>query len=260
MRADLALVKQGLCTSRAQAQSFIEQGLVQVQRGMALPHPVRKASQTIEATDTLVVAESDCRLYVSRGGLKLQGALAHLQMRIDGARCMDFGQSTGGFTDCLLQHGAHSVIGLDVGHGQLHERLRNDPRVLAVEGVNLKTVDVVPLLAQWQRSHADFLPIDVSVADVSFISLVKIMPTLAQFLPPGSQNIWLVKPQFELGPDHIGKQGLVKWKDGLLTELEQAIRQACHCHGFETKEFFPCPLKGGDGNQEYIVRALKTAH
>lgn len=206
------------------------------------------------------LTESDQTRYVSRGGLKLQGALESLKVLVAGTRCIDFGQSTGGFTDCLLQHGAHSVIGLDVGHGQLHSKLSNDVRVLAVEGVNLKTVDADQLLAQWRQSHADFLPIDLSVADVSFISLVKIMPTLARFLTRGSQSIWLVKPQFELGPEHIGKQGLVKWKEGLLDELESAIRQACEANGFEAQEFFPCPLKGGDGNQEYIVRALKTAH
>lgn len=259
MRADLALVELGLCTSRAQAQSLIEQGLVRVRRGSGPALPVRKASQGVESFDTLELTESDQVRYVSRGGLKLQGALDHLQLRVDNARCMDFGQSTGGFTDCLLQHGARSVIGLDVGHGQLHSKLNNDARVLAIEGVNLKTVDAEQLLARWQQSHADFLPIDLSVADVSFISLVKVMPTLAKFLPLGSQSIWLVKPQFELGPEHIGKQGLVKWKDGLLDELEHTIRQGCEANGFEAQEFFPCPLKGGDGNQEYIVRALKTA-
>lgn len=256
-RADIALVETGLCPSRAQAQALIEQGLVFVRRGMAAPTPVKKASQKIEPFETLELAKTDGPSYVSRGGLKLHHALQHTGVCVQGLKCIDFGQSTGGFTDCLLQAGAHSVIGLDVGKDQLHPSLKTKPQVVALEGVNLKTVDAPALIAQLQTQHPDFLPLNLAVADLSFISLNKVVPNFAQLLPERCRCIWLVKPQFELGPSHIGKQGLVKNPDQHIEAIEQNIRQSCAEHGFTVTSFFPCALKGGDGNQEYFLDAYK---
>lgn len=257
MRADLSLVEQGLCPSRAQAQSLIEQGLVFVRKGIAPPVLVKKASQRIEVFETLELARNSDPQFVSRGGVKLHHALMHLELNVSGFRCMDFGQSTGGFTDCLLKSGAASVIGLDVGKDQLHASLKDDPRVFAMEGVNLKTVDVDGLKLTLREGRSEFLPIAFAVADLSFISLSKVMPTFSKLLVQGCKVLCLVKPQFEVGQAHIGKQGLVKGLDDLLQELESNIRASCELNSFEVHDFFPCAIKGGDGNQEYWVFATK---
>ena len=257
MRADLALVEAGLSPSRAQAQALIEQGVVFVRRGVAAPVAVRKASQHVEPFETLELAENQGPRYVSRGGLKLHHALEHLGWHVTGLACIDLGQSTGGFTDCLLQRGARSVIGVDVGKDQLHPSLRNHTQVFALEGVNLKTANPVELLEFFNTQCPAFLPIGLAVADLSFISLGKVIPTFANLLPSNCMCLWLVKPQFEVGPEHIGKQGLVKLEAGLIERVHTDIHTHCTQHGFDVQAFFPCAIKGGEGNQEYFVAARK---
>ncbi|HEX4843433.1 MAG TPA: TlyA family RNA methyltransferase [Limnobacter sp.] len=258
MRADIALVERGLCTSRAQAQQCIEKGRVQY-RPSALAGwiSVKKPSQTIEAHQGLELTASDEREFVSRGGLKLLGALQDLGVNPAGLKCMDVGQSTGGFTDCLLQEGAACVVGLDVGHGQLHPALRMHKQVHAIEGVNVYKTEPTELLKRLQQDCPDFLPLQLVVADLSFIALRKVLPHLMALMPNTCSAILLVKPQFELGPEHIGKNGLVKNLEMLLPLLEKQMAEACVALGLEVKRFLPCRIRGGDGNQEFFLHLEK---
>ena len=259
MRADLALVEKGLCPSRAQAQVLIEQGKVLMRNGVNKPPVVvKKASQQIESFVVLELINCDAPNFVSRGGLKMHHALEHTQIEIIGKRCVDLGQSTGGFTDCLLQRGASSVVGIDVGKDQLHHSMRNHPAVLALEGVNLYKVNSSELIQDIAALKPEFMPFDLAVADLSFISLRKVLPNVAALMPGCCEGLFLVKPQFEVGPEHIGKNGLVKNLDGLIASLENNVKTCCESLNLTVKDFFPCDLKGGDGNQEYFVHAVKT--
>jgi 23S rRNA (cytidine1920-2'-O)/16S rRNA (cytidine1409-2'-O)-methyltransferase len=259
LRADLALVEKGLCPSRAQAQALIEQGRVLVRSGVVqAPVVVKKASQQIESFMTLELMHCDAPNFVSRGGLKLHHALEHTQIEVNGKKCIDFGQSTGGFTDCLLQRGARSVVGVDVGKDQLHPSLRNHPAVHALEGVNLYKVSAAELAQDIAALKPEFVPFALAVADLSFISLRKVLPNVAALLPVHCEGLFLVKPQFELGPEHVGKNGLVKNLEGLIEQLENDVKTSCAQLNMQVNDFFPCNLKGGDGNQEYFVHAVKT--
>lgn len=252
------MLARGLCASRAQAQQLIAQGAVATRVGQGASKPVQKAAQTIEPHMEIFVHADAAPRFVSRGGTKLLAALQHIQKSVAGLRCADFGQSTGGFTDCLLQSGACSVVGVDVGQGQLHPDIRNNANVLAFEQINLKQVDAHSLLEKIAHEKKQFLPFDFAVADLSFISLGKVMHTFAGLLEPGSEGLFLVKPQFELGPHQIGKNGLVKNLAAHLDMLEQQIREACACNGFEWLAFFPCAITGGDGNQEFFVHTRRV--
>lgn len=259
MRADLALVDKGLCPSRAQAQTLIEQGKVLLSSGFnQSPVVVKKASQRIEPFMTLELIPCDGPNFVSRGGVKLLHALEQTRIEVKNKKCIDLGQSTGGFTDCLLQHAARSVVGVDVGKDQLHASLKESKQVLALEGINLYKVNAVQLLADIESNKPDFLPFELAVADLSFISLRKVLPNVAALLPDLCEVLFLVKPQFELGPEHIGKNGLVKNLESLIDGLEDSIRNTCAQLDLQVIDFFPCALKGGDGNQEYFVHAVKT--
>ncbi|HEX4857274.1 MAG TPA: TlyA family RNA methyltransferase [Limnobacter sp.] len=259
MRADLALVEQGLCPSRAQAQTLIEQGKVLLRTGFnQQATPVKKASQQVEPFMTLELVNSEATAFVSRGGLKLQHALDHTGVKVNNRKCVDLGQSTGGFTDCLLKNGAASVVGVDVGRDQLHLSLKNNPSVLSLEGINLYKADMEQLLKHISDVRPDFQPFEFAVADLSFISLRKVLPNINQLLPDTCEMIFLVKPQFEVGPEHIGKNGLVRNLESLVSELENNIKDCCAELNWQVKDFFTCGLKGGDGNQEYFVHAEKT--
>jgi 23S rRNA (cytidine1920-2'-O)/16S rRNA (cytidine1409-2'-O)-methyltransferase len=185
--------------------------------------------------------------YVSRGGLKLEGALKASGIDVTGTRCLDAGQSTGGFTDCLLRHGAAHVTGVDVGHGQLHESLRGDPRVLAIEKVNARELDAQRL------GEANF---DLVTGDLSFISLTLVMPALVALLKPGGAILMLVKPQFELHPGQVGKHGVVT-DPSLFAVVEQRIRDCCSALGLQVRGWYDSPVTGGDGNREFFIHATK---
>ena len=179
----------------------------------------------------------------AEGGLKLEGALDVTGLEVRGRRCLDVGQSTGGFTHCLLQRGAAHVTGVDVGHGQLHPTLAADARVRCIEGVNARHLSADIL------GSADF---ECIVGDVSFISLTLIFPALAPLLADGGHVLMLVKPQFELQPGEIGKGGVVR-DAALYAKVRQKIEDACAQQGWSVLHWLPSPICGGDGNREFFI-------
>lgn len=257
MRVDQLLVQRGLAVSRSQAQRLIAAGV-----RWRLPggtwRTVAKNGEVLDATVELellaaATPELDERRFVSRGGLKLDAALTRCGLRVEGLRCLDVGQSSGGFTDSLLQRGAAQVVGVDVGQGQLHPSLRCDPRVVCVEGCNARELSAERL----RRSGGEtaVAPFDLIVGDLSFISQTLVWPALVPLLDrQGLGLLMLVKPQFELQPEHIGKGGLVK--DRASYALVQArMTQACDRHGLTLRDYFDSAITGGDGNREFFVWA-----
>jgi 23S rRNA (cytidine1920-2'-O)/16S rRNA (cytidine1409-2'-O)-methyltransferase len=251
MRADQCLVERGLAASRSQAQRLIASG-VRWRIGQGDWHAVTKNGDELPAHAEVVLQDDAEARYVSRGGLKLEGALRDSGVSVRGRRCFDVGQSTGGFTDCLLQHGAAQVVGLDVGHDQLHPRLRDDDRVVCVEHLNAR--DLQPDDARVPDAALGF---DAIVADVSFISLTKVLPHVLPLLRPQGECLMLVKPQFELQPADIGKGGLVK-DPARYAEVRQRLQDACDALGLTMWGYWPSVIAGGDGNQEFWMAAHRS--
>jgi 23S rRNA (cytidine1920-2'-O)/16S rRNA (cytidine1409-2'-O)-methyltransferase len=247
MRADQLLVERGLAASRSQAQRLIAAG-VQWFDGAAWKR-VAKNGDELPAAARIELLDSAESRYVSRGGLKLEGALRAAGLDVSGWTCLDVGQSTGGFTDCLLQHGAAAVTGLDVGHGQLHARLRQDARVKALEKVNAR--DVSP-----QQVGQDF---DLVTGDLSFISLTLVLPALAPLLRRGGHLLMLAKPQFELQPAQIGRGGIVR-DATLYPQVEQRLRACCAGLELDVVGWYDSPITGGDGNREFFLHATTRSH
>ncbi|WP_249977154.1 TlyA family RNA methyltransferase [Vreelandella olivaria] len=248
IRLDQLLVRQGLANSRTRAQRLIRNGRVRLQDGTPLVKPSEKWS-----TDTLLQIEEDPEeRYASRAGLKLEGVLNALAIRLDGRCLLDIGQSTGGFTDCALRFGAHHVVGVEVGHGQLASTLRIDPRVTCLEGLNARHMSTAPALQQVLAKH----PIDMAVMDVSFISQTLILPEIAALLPQGGLLLSLVKPQFELEPGALDKRGIVR-DPRYYAEVEQKIRTACELSEFTISHWQESPITGSDGNREFLLLAAK---
>jgi 23S rRNA (cytidine1920-2'-O)/16S rRNA (cytidine1409-2'-O)-methyltransferase len=242
MRADQLLVAQGLAPSRSAALRLIARGAVRWRgpKGWALP---RKGGEDLpEGCEIEVTDDAELR-YVSRGGLKLEGALERTGIDVLGLTCLDIGQGTGGFTDVLLQRGAEHVVGVDVGHTQLHARLRADPRVTTLEGVNARELGAASLPA------ARF---GLVTGDLSFISLTLVLPALAPRV--GADLLMLVKPQFELRPADIGKGGLVR-DPTAYQRVKGSIAAACASCGLHVTDWFESAITGGDGNREFFVRA-----
>ncbi len=252
IRVDLLLVQQQLAVSRTAAQHLVEAGRVSVDDGGRLL-PVLKVSQKMAADTRLVVAPDPSDRFVSRGGLKMEGALLRSGLSVAGACALDVGQSTGGFTDCLLQSGATRVVGVDVGHGQLASRIASDPRVRYFEGVNARALDAGMLLAANEGRH-----FDVMVCDVSFISLTLVLPSALPLIGPGGHLLSLVKPQFEVGREGLGKGGIVK-DERLYDRVKDRITFAVAEQGMTVLDFFDSPIKGGDGNREFFVFARREA-
>lgn len=244
LRADALLVQQGLVPSRTAAQRLIEAGRISCDG-----EPILKPSQLLPETAQLKVAPAADGEYVSRGGLKLAGALRHTGIDVHGKHCLDIGQSTGGFTDCLLQHGAANVVGIDVGHGQLHPSLAADPRVEPHEGINARDLEN---LAAAGRLHERCF--DLIVADVSFISLALIIPQLPPLLTKHGDLLLLVKPQFEVGPAHVGKGGIVT-DASLYPHVLERLAQCCGAHHLAVRDRFDSPITGSDGNREFFLHA-----
>lgn len=243
VRADALLVQQGWVASRTLAQRLIEAGRVYCD-GELLSKPAR----FLPATAVLSVLPAEESDYVSRGGLKLAAALRHTGLDVAGRHCLDLGQSTGGFTDCLLQAGAASVLGVDVGHGQLHAKLRGDARVIFLEGVNARELP---------KSVSPARRYDLIVADLSFISLTLVLPQLPAYLAPQGSMLLLVKPQFELGPQQLGKNGVVR-DAALYAQVEAKLREAAGQLGFQVVDYFPSAILGGGvgnsaGNREFFI-------
>lgn len=241
MRLDQYIVQNGLAPSRARAQEAIAAGLVRVNGAVAT-----KASQKI--TDGAEVAVvGNVHPYVSRGGVKLEAALKAMEIDPAGKTCLDLGASRGGFTDVLLRNGAAKVYAVDVGHGQLHEKVAGDARVVNLEKTHAK--DLSPALIPE--------PVEVIVCDVSFISLKKALPPALALAAPGAQLAALIKPQFEVGPEGVGRGGLVK--DGLAEEAAKDIeRWMASQHSWRVIGLIESPIRGGDGNTEFLIGATKT--
>ena len=249
-RADALLAARGLCHSRTVARRLIEAGRVswRAPGGFAT---VTKSSHLLPGSAELLVAAGDEDRYASRGGLKLAGALAHAGIDVAGRVCLDVGQSTGGFTDCLLQAGAARVVGVDVGHGQLHPRLAASERVVCIEGVNARNLDGAAL-----GEHCPSRGFDLIVGDLSFISLTLVLPRLPPLLAGKGELLLLVKPQFEVGPEHVGKGGIVR-DPGLYAGVEAKLRQAAAECGLQAGDWFDSPITGNDGNREFFIRMTK---
>jgi 23S rRNA (cytidine1920-2'-O)/16S rRNA (cytidine1409-2'-O)-methyltransferase len=251
MRADQALVLRGIASSRSQAQRVLAAG--GVLRRVGNTWRVLGKSDDIQNDTELQTINLDELKYVSRGGLKLAGALAYTQLSLVGKTVLDVGQSTGGFSDCALQHGAAKLIGIDVGHGQLTAGLRSHPQVTCLEGLNARSLSTADL--------GDYYPaagFEVIIGDVSFISQTLILPALSRVLAVGGQLLFLVKPQFELQPDDLSAGGIVR-DPALYTVVENRIRRACADCGLTVSGYFASPITGGDGNREFFVWAVRAA-
>lgn len=253
MRADQLLVERGLATTRSQAARLIAAGL---RWRLSVSQPwraVRKNGDDLPELALLELADAAEARYVSRGGLKLEGALEAAGLAVSGRVCLDVGQSTGGFTDCLLQRGAQRVVGVDVGHGQLHPRLRADARVCGLEKINARQLSAEHLAPSGVQAF------DLIVGDLSFISLSLVLPALRPLLRPQGELLLLVKPQFELQPEQIGKGGLVR-DAASYPEVEQRLRRACADAGLSVRHWLDSPITGGDGNREFFIHAGPQAH
>lgn len=236
-RADVVLWELGLCESRSKARAVIKEGLAFVDG-----KPISKPSEQVDAFGTFTL-DAEASADVSRAGQKLKTALDAFNIDVSGVFA-DIGASTGGFTQCLLERGAKKVYAVDVGRGQLHASLKNDARVVNMEGVNAR-----------ELKSEDFAEApDGIVMDVSFISQTLIYPALSRILSSGKPLITLVKPQFEVGRENVGKKGIVKDKNGSLLEMVMLkIRLAADDNGFELLKTVPSPIKGKGGNAEYLA-------
>lgn len=244
-RADQLLVARGLAASRTAARGLIEAGRVRWEGGV-----VGKPAQVLPLSAQLTVTLDDTDRYVSRGGLKLAGALAHTGIKPAGWTCLDIGQSTGGFTDCLLQAGAAQVLGVEVGHGQLHPKLATDARCVTLEGINARHLSAADLGAHFPPGGFRLL-----VCDASFISLALLLPQWPALLAPEGELLVLVKPQFEVGPQGLSKGGIVR-DARLYAEVEQRLRAvAAHC-GIVVRDWFESPITGTDGNREFFFHGV----
>ena len=272
MRIDQLLVQRGLASTRSQAQRLIADG-VQWKKGDDWRTVAKNGDEVPEDAPIQLLDDSEAR-YVSRGGLKLEAALKHIGLSVAGLACLDVGQSTGGFTDCLLQQGARLVVGVDVGSAQLHPSIREDGRVLCVEGVNARSLDASDFIAACANytgagglfdpeveGEAPFVPeFDVVVGDLSFISQTLVLPAIVPFLKDGGTLLMLVKPQFELQPGQVGKGGIVK-DASFYPLIEVRLREACADLHLTVTDWFSSAIEGGDGNREFFIAARKpTGH
>lgn len=241
-RLDIVLVERGLAQSRHRAQGLIMSGKVTVGG-----HLAAKAGLMVE--EGVVVEVEESMPFVSRGGLKLEAALAHYGLDVAGKVVMDVGASTGGFTDCLLKRGARRVYAVDVGYGLIDASLRGDRRVVLLERTNFRYLsrDAVPEC------------VDMATADVSFISLAKIFPRLIEFLCGAAEVLALVKPQFEVGRERVGRGGIVRDEDARM-EAVAAVRRAAEALGFVAGDPFESPVRGQKGNREYFLLLRWSGH
>ncbi len=262
MRADLLLVERGHAATRSQAQRLIAAGVHWREGDGAWKLIAKNGDELPEAAELRLGDTREAR-YLSRGGLKLEGALMATGLKVYGLHCLDLGQSTGGFTDCLLQQGAARVVGIDVGQGQLHPNLQADARVVCIEGLNARSLGPQDFWAAHDRACGNtdeslHQPFDLLVADVSFISLTLVLPAMVRLLKLGGDAVLLVKPQFELQPGQVGKGGIVK-DPALFDAVELRLRQCCEQLGLEPLAWMDSPIEGGDGNREFLLHARKRA-
>jgi 23S rRNA (cytidine1920-2'-O)/16S rRNA (cytidine1409-2'-O)-methyltransferase len=242
----MELVARGLAPSRSAAQRLIADRAVFTAPDLALT----KAAHQVDAHTPLWVVDSDETRFVSRAGAKLAHALAATQIDPTGLTVLDLGMSTGGFADCLLQSGAAAVVGIEVGHDQLHPALRADPRIACLERTHLRDATLTQL-----RAFSTLTPQEgfvLAVADLSFISLTKVLPAIHAMLAPGAQSLLLIKPQFELNAQALNRHGIVTDPTRHIEAIEH-VRQACLALGWTVLNYHPSTLCGTDGNQEYFL-------
>jgi 23S rRNA (cytidine1920-2'-O)/16S rRNA (cytidine1409-2'-O)-methyltransferase len=240
-RIDVLLAERGLADSRTSAAASVRAGRVRI--GPDGPFATKPGQMVGDGVELIL---SEPQRFVSRGGIKLENALDALGVEVGGRACLDVGASTGGFTDCLLQRGADRVIALDVGRGQIDWKLRNDPRVTVIEGRNARELEAAEL---------PFEPSLVTV-DVSFISLAKLLPALAACVPPGGEMLPLVKPQFELGPERVGKGGVVRDAEDRRDAL-RTVASAADAAGLTVRGFASSGLPGPKGNRETFAHLVR---
>ena len=243
VRLDKILVDRGLVASRERAQALILAGKVLVD-----DQKMEKSGVQVEDSCTLRLLSADLK-YVSRGGLKLEHALEHWRISVTGRTCLDVGASTGGFTDCLLQHGASRVIAVDTGYGQFDFKLRQDPRVRLLEKTNARYLTAAIL-----GEVVDFM-----VMDVSFISATLVLPAVVNASFPVERSGWqvviLVKPQFEAGREHVGKGGIVRDQGAQQAALER-VREFLVRLGAQRTEAIDSPILGAEGNREFLLYGI----
>lgn len=239
-RLDVLLVNKGLADSREKAKSIIMSGIVYVDNNKE-----DKAGSTFDVNANIEVRGNTLR-YVSRGGLKLEKAMDNFGVTLDGKVTMDVGASTGGFTDCMLQNGAVKVYSVDVGHGQLAWKLRNDERVVCMEKTNIRYVTPEDIDDK----------IEFASIDVSFISLTKVLPPVKELLTDNGEIVCLIKPQFEAGREKVGKKGVVRDKK-VHEEVIETIVSYARAIGFKTRALSFSPIKGPEGNIEYLLYITK---
>lgn len=252
-RLDQGLVELGFVETRSKAQQLIRSGYVEVllSRGWeAVEEPAFDISS--KTHEQLRVKDSPLLKFVSRGGVKLDQALEHTGIPVAGVRALDLGQSTGGFTDCLLQKGAAQVIGLDVGSGQLHKKLRQDSRAVCIENLHATELKTSEIFLRHVTN-----PVDLIVADVSFVSLTKVLAPSLEYLKPGGYVLALVKPQFELDRQALNSKGVVK-DPSRFSQVEERIRAFAAACELNVRDYFPSALAGQDGNQEFFIYAQKN--
>jgi 23S rRNA (cytidine1920-2'-O)/16S rRNA (cytidine1409-2'-O)-methyltransferase len=260
-RLDKLLVDLGHAASRERAQALILAGRVLVDE-----QRIDKPGTPIVETAAIRMLGDDLK-YVSRGGLKLERALAHWKLSLEGLACLDIGASTGGFTDCMLQHGAASVLAIDTGHGQIHQRLRDDPRVSLMERTNARLLAPYSLsrspeagVPHSSQSHRDEWEVVRFIAmDVSFISATLVLPAVLNALATPTQAwhgdlVLLIKPQFEAGREHIGKGGIVRDPAARQLAIDRVIATAKSLRA-TTLDLIDSPIKGMEGNHEYLLHA-----
>ncbi|HXI24794.1 MAG TPA: TlyA family RNA methyltransferase [Pyrinomonadaceae bacterium] len=242
-RIDKLLVDRGLADSRTKAQALVMAGAVLVEEQL-----VRKSSEVFSPEAPIRIKEEATSRYVGRGGLKLEAALRHFEIDVSGFVCLDVGASTGGFTDCLLQHGARKVIAVDVGHNQIDWKLRNDRRVEVREGVNARHLAADEFDEKF----------DLVTMDVSFISATKILPAVSAILKSDGRIVTLIKPQFEVGKGEVGKGGIVRDP----TQHQRVIAEvnaAANSLGLHTGGVIESPITGADGNVEFLALYVSEA-
>lgn len=237
-RADVFLVEHGYAASRAEAQAAIAAGKVRA-NGTAIAKP----AQAIAPGATILYEAA--HPYVSRGALKLVAALDHFGLSPQDRVCLDIGASTGGFTEVLLERGAKRVYAIDVGHGQLHERIAKYPRVVSLERLNVRDLKASHIVGR----------ADAIVVDVSFISLKLALPPVFAMAAPGAWLVALVKPQFEVGREHVGKGGIVRDAEAALAAAEDVARWFSSINGWAVHGLIESPIAGSDGNREFLLAA-----
>lgn len=241
-RLDVLLVKQGLAPSREKAKAILMAGNVYVDN-----QKEDKPGTMFDPEKVHIEVRGNTLKYVSRGGLKLEKAMKEFPIRLEGKTCMDIGASTGGFTDCMLQNGAKKVYAIDVGHGQLDWKLRNDERVICMEKTNFRYVTKEQIPEK----------IDFASVDVSFISLTKILPAAKPLLTKQGEMVCLIKPQFEAGREKVGKKGVVTDK-GVHRQVIEKVMEFASNMGFFIRGLSYSPIKGPEGNIEYLLHIMNV--